>query len=195
MTMASGRGKITTTKRKATGAGSTTVSTFGRIVLTIVSLKNTREAMTAAATATEEEISLAREMADGASIEIVAVIMGITVVVIPRTDTVLAKTIAGKCQVQKPGGVTNLLWGPIMSVLSELGTLSVQGTPDAQEVPALVPGVQEFQVSDQDPVLGVPALIPLVSTLCIPRVLSHAVLFTVWILIPQVATSIQSQLR
>ena len=146
--------------------------------------------MTAAATATEEEIGLAREMADGASIEIVAVIMAITVVVIPRTGTVLAETIAGKCQVQKPGGVTNLLWGAIMSVLGELGTLSVQGTPDDQEVPALVPGVQEFQVSDQDPVLGVPALIPLVSTLCIPRVLNHAVLFTVWILIPQVAISI-----
>ena len=191
--MASGQGKTTTTKRKATGAGSTTVSTFGRIVQTIVSPRSTREVMTAAATATEEEIGLAREMADGASIKIAAVIMG--VVEIPRTDTVLAETIAGKCQVQKPGGVTNLLWGPIMSVLSKLGTLSVQGTPDDQEVPALVPGVQEFQVSDQDPVLGVPALIPLVSTLCIPRVLSHAVLFTVWILIPEVATSIQSQLR
>ena len=143
---ASGRGKTTTIKRKATGAGSTRVSTFGKTVRITPALRNTKEATTAAATATEEETGLAREMAEGANTEIAAVIMAEGVIVIRRTDTVLAETIAGKCQAQKLGGVTNLLWGPIMSVFTGLGTPSTQGTPEAQEVPVLVPGGQESQV-------------------------------------------------
>ena len=98
MAMASRSRTITMARRKAIGAGCTTVSTFGKIVLTI--LMEPRTAMAAGATTTEEETGPATEIVDGAIIATVEIMGIVTVAVTRRTDgAIIAKAIAEKCQV------------------------------------------------------------------------------------------------